>query len=194
MNNIKGKGLIADPSLNMKIAESIKGYLNIKADIIIKYFIDYPGEEFEVACMTFEQDNDSKRMVYNIYIPSSDLVPEGLDEVHKFRISEFLKGLEVEENSSTISICHILHEFGHVFYIDKLLKHDCGKELQFVTEVVDHYTGISFNHEDMEDMIADGVDAVYWLRPQEMFADSFMYMKFMPVFKYLKEEGLIDNE
>lgn len=193
MNNIKEKGLIADPSLNMKIAEAIKEYFNMEAIIDLKHFIDYEDEMFNVACMMYRFDEEKKKMSYEIYVPCSELIPEGYDEVHKYRVSEFLEGLGVEENSTTVSICHILHEFGHVKHMSTLDAHDCWREMHFVTETTENFTMVAFGRTDLEDTIEDGVDVMYWLRPHEMFSDAFMYKNFMPVFKYLKEKGLIDN-
>lgn len=194
MNNINGKGLFADPSLTMKIAEAIKEYFNMKVNIELKHFIDYEGDMFSVACVLFKYDEEEKKMTYEIYIPSSELIAEGYEEVHKYRVSEFLQGLGVEENSITVSICHILHEFGHVKQLVTLDEHECWKELFFITETTEGYTNVAFDRATLEDTKEDGVDVAYWLRPHEMFADAFMYKNFVPVFKYLKEKGLVDYE
>lgn len=180
--------LVIDEDKSIQIAEGIRSILNIDADIKIKPIRD--DNKHLVSWIEYEWNKN--KFDYTIHSPVGNLIPDELRNVHKNRISSFLEGLMIKETAESVVVCILLHEFGHAVNINTMLKNDCLDEALHANSTSESFVRTVFNETDIEDFREEGHELHYWLMPDEMFADSFMYKNFYPVYHKLQRIGVIE--
>lgn len=141
--------------------------------------IDRVGRNDVLFALTMST-TDGKTLVYN--------------EIHKIihnRLFCYFDNIGYENNTDNRVLLLMLHEFGHFDYIDKMNKLDCLDVALYGSDMMRGLAQVAIDQSTVDEMLAEGIDAYYMLRGDEMYCDAFALKHFVPARQYLIEKGII---
>lgn len=173
--------------INMKDVEGLVEIMNVYFDKKVR-FEDVIRDQYQGVSILYSLRKNE--MVYTIVSAHTDDFKSdsgGFDRILQDRLYSYLDLIGEESSNLNKLILQVLHEFGHVFYIDRMMEYDCLDANYFITNTIENFTEISFTDKDREEYKEDGVDIPYMFRGDEMYADYFAIKNFIPFKKYLDE-------
>lgn len=175
------------------VTKLISKYFDFKNTKIITVKEDEDHEEFGGGMyVTYDFH---KKFKATIHLVRDTIVYEGniYNAIYE-RLFKYFELMNLNNTRFNRTLILLVHEFGHVDHIRKMLDAELMQQYMYITDVVRGALIFSLTDVDVDELRDAGIDAPYILRGDEMYADAFAIKYFIAIKRYLEDNGIKDEE